>query len=509
MDALAIDQLPFESLAGTRVMVRIDPSESVGATLPTLEYLMETGSRIVVVAGSSNPVRGSLAPELSRLLGHPVRELSEPTGGEARRTVFTMRPKDVVLLQNLSANPQETANDPGFARHLATLAEIYCNDDFSDAHHTFASTVGVTRYVEVAVAGLRMARQIARIEGITEYPEPPVGAIVGGTSLAGKLPLLTRLAGAVDWLFVGGALSFAFLKAKGVDTGAAPVDEELLPIVNDVLTKAEGRTEVILPIDLLAVDQKEWGLGHGLPAHISIRAAPDLLPSEIPMDIGPQTIRQLETLLSKTRTLFWNGPLGVWEVEPFRSGTREVARLVAARASAGMGAVVCGGDLEKALRSFDLPYDRVRDLILPSRATLQLVAGRPLPALEALRKDPALLPSPVTRALLPVNDSEELRASVGHAGVVLQSLDAEIHLLFCGPQQDQEEAPRAFSLANSVLARYGLCGCEQVVRQGDPAECILNYAVEMKADLVLARRSEPPKIYAGAKCSTLFVRRDD
>ena len=168
MDALAIDQLPFESLAGTRVMVRIDPSESVGATLPTLGYLMETGSRIVVVAGSSNPVRVSLAPELSRLLGHPVRELSEPTGGEARRTVFTMRPKDVVLLQNLSANPQETANDPGFARHLATLAEIYCNDDFSDAHHTFASTVGVTRYVEVAVAGLRMARQIAGIEDVTE-----------------------------------------------------------------------------------------------------------------------------------------------------------------------------------------------------------------------------------------------------------------------------------------------------------------------------------------------------
>jgi hypothetical protein len=354
-----------------------------------------------------------------------------------------------------------------------------------------------------------MARQIVGIEGITEYREPPVGAIVGGTNLAGKLPLLMRLADTVDWLFVGGALASAFLKAKGGDTGAAPIEKELLPLVCDVLTKTEGKMKVILPFDVLAVDQKAWGLGHGLPAHISTRAAPDLLPGEIPMDIGPQTLRYIETLLSETRTLFWNGPLGICEMEPFGLGTRDVARLVAARAGAGLAAVLCGGDLAQALRGFDFPYHQVRDLILPSRATLRLVAGRPLPAVEALRKDPALLPPPTTRALLPVNDSEESLKAVDRAGSVLQSLGAEIHLLFCGSKQDREEAQRAFSLADSTLARYGLSGCEQVVREGPPAECILNYAVEMRADLVLARRTEPPRIYAGAKCSTLFVRRDD
>src|SRR5258706_2111653 len=211
MQTAVIHQLPVDSLRGRRVLVRIAGDE-ISAHLLTLRYVLQAGSRIIVGTHADEP--GTLVEELERLLERPVCALSSALGRETRRAVMEMKPREILALPNLGRYSGEAANDPAFASELASLADVYCDDAFSIAALALASTVGITRFVPTSVAGLEMARVIALIKAVTTEPENPFVALVGGTGLEGKLPLLEQLVGKTNRLFIGGAISFTFLKAQ-------------------------------------------------------------------------------------------------------------------------------------------------------------------------------------------------------------------------------------------------------------------------------------------------------
>jgi nucleotide-binding universal stress UspA family protein len=375
-----------------------------------------------------------------------------------------------------------------------------------------------------------MAREIAMAEAVIDYPEPPFVALIGGVSLEQKLPLLEQLLPKVNRLFVGGALCFPFLKERGQEVGSAPVDEEFLPLIKPLLANAAGKVEVILPVDFLVVSSKDWqrfedeGRRSSPPPFQTVPAA-ELLPSHLPVDVGPMTLRRIEALIGQAGTLLWNGPLGVWEIEPFGSGTRETAWQIVTRRPAGLRAILRGDSLARALRSFDLPAERIRPITAASQATLQLLAGRPLPAVEALMKEADLaLPGRARsrRIVLTVDGSERSLEVLRKVISLLDPSGAEVHLVFVQKRprlaladtrgdaeqrrrraiQRQLEAERVFALAAGVLTRHGIIPRRQIVLDGDPAECMLNYAGEIGADLVAAERPglDP------AKCGVLLVR---
>ncbi|RMG54283.1 MAG: phosphoglycerate kinase, partial [Acidobacteria bacterium] len=368
MDRVVIDQLPVEMLRNRRVLVRIDVETERGseeeapwigerasrseseaasedrspavdrsspatldenklrASLPTLEYVLRHGARVIVGTHLGRPSDRGTEParldevgaRLTRLLGVPVRVLQDAVGPEVIHAVMEWPEGHVVMLGNLSRYRGEEKNDPEFARQLGEVAEIYCNDAFALAHRGLASTVGITQHVEVAAAGLTLAREVRMLEAVIEHPSPPFLGLIAGARLEAKLPILEHLLPKLDRLFIGGALAFTFLKAKGYEVGAAPVDEAFLPLVHELLDRARGRVEVILPEDFVVVDARAWEAFRESGGREPIPEGRVVLDKEIgssdlPVDIGPMTLNRIGELFDGARTILWNGPLGLWE----------------------------------------------------------------------------------------------------------------------------------------------------------------------------------------------------
>ena len=278
MDKLIINQLPAAKLRGQRVFIRIDVGEqltaardfvdmnSLHAAQPTLEYLISLRARLIIGTHWGKPngkivesLRlGPVAERLSQLLGRPVRKLDTAIGRDVLRVVCYLQQGEVVLLENLGFYPGEDTNDAEFARQLGELADVYCNDAFAMAHRGTASTVGITRHIHPAAAGLALARELMMLEMVLHKPEPPFVGVIGGARLEEKLPILENLLTKLDRLFLGGSLSFTFMKAKGQEVGAAPIDHALLPVVKQFLERAEKKLEVILPLDFIVVEAGEF-----------------------------------------------------------------------------------------------------------------------------------------------------------------------------------------------------------------------------------------------------------
>ncbi|MCI0419808.1 MAG: phosphoglycerate kinase, partial [Acidobacteria bacterium] len=533
MDKLIINQLPAAELRGQRVFIRIDAGEqlsaardlvdmnSLHAAQPTLEYLVSLGVRLIIGTHWGEPngkvvesLRlGPVAERLSQLLGRPVRKLDSAIGREVLRVVSDLQQGEVVLLENLGFYPGEDTNAAEFARQLGGLAEVYCNDAFAMSHRGTASTVGITRHIRPAAAGLALARELMMLEMVLHKPEPPLVGIIGGARLEEKLPILENLLTRLDRLVLGGALSFAFMKAKGQEVGAAPIDHALLPVVKEFLNRAEKKLEVILPQDFTVVDAAEFQKYEEKGRTVLVPVArcvsnTEIGSSDLPVDIGPLTINRIKTLLDGGNTILWNGPLGIWEVEPFGAGTREIAKLFADRVSLrSQRSILCGDSLSKAIHSFDLPVERIRHLTSGGKAALQLLAGNPLPAVAALDDEVELIaPKKIRghRILLPVDGSEHSLETAHRLSRMLYGENAEITLLYVqklpgmstkdtwiGPETKQQrelerkiEGKRIFSSVNAVLARYGLTSQLQVAVTGDPARQILKFAREGEVDLI-------------------------
>jgi phosphoglycerate kinase len=533
MDKVVINQLPIEHLSGKGVFVRIDVDKEqsssgvffdenkLRASLPTLEYLKSVGARIIIGTHLDNPGRvvellrlDALAKRLSELLDRPVLKPDEAVGRVALRAVTDMKDGDFLLLENLRFYPGEDANDSEFARELAQLCDIYCDDAFALAHRALASTVGITRYVRPAAAGLALAREVMMLEAVLEKPGPPFVGLVAGARMEEKLSMLENLLPRLNTLFIGGALSFAFMKARGQEVGAAPVDEAFLPMVEDLLDEAEKKdVEIVLPEDFIVMNADQFraytesGLEGDVPEWRRVLKN-EILPSDLPVDVGPSTINRIKELFEVAHTIFWNGPLGVWEIKPFAAATFEVAHLIAERVSpTHQRIVVCGDSLARAIRTFDLPVERIRHLTSGGEAALQLLAGNPLPALSALDNEVDLV-APIEdhprRILLPADGSEHSLEVARRLGQLVNADGAEISLLYVQQPKaivpydllsDAEtersrdierrlEAERVFGAINAALAHQGLTSHRQLMSEGDPADQILKFADQIGADLI-------------------------
>ena len=534
MDKLAINQLPIENLRGKRVFVRIDTNleeissgppvdeHKLRVSLPTLEYLTTLGACVVIGTHLGDPggtpidwLRvDAVAERLSLLIGKPVRKLNEATGRSVLTTVTEMRDGEIVLLENLRFYPGEDANDGQFARDLAELCDVYCNDAFSLAHRGRASMVAITRHVRPSTAGLALARELTMFEPLLENPEPPFVGLVAGARIEEKLPILENLLPKLNRLFIGGALCFTFLRAQGREIGAASVDDGLVPLAEDFLSQAKKKkVESILPEDFIVVHAGVFKAfeksGRRAPVPEWKEAlADEITPSDLPVDIGPRTVKRIQQLIDGAHTFFWNGPLGIWEIAPFATGTREVAQALLERASQHLQrSVVCGDSLARAIRSFDLPFEQIRHLSTGGQSALQLLAGNPLPAVAALDDETDLI-APVEsrrhKILLAVDRSEPSLEAARKIGGLVDAEGAEIILLYVQKpaeagveyvfmdaetkrRREMErrlEAERVVAAANAPLVRQGLVAHRQIVVEGDPPSEILKLADEMGVDLI-------------------------
>jgi phosphoglycerate kinase len=379
--------------AGESVLARVDfnvPLEGgrvtddarIRAALPTIELLIERGVRLVLCSHLGRP-KGrdpgtSLEPvsaRLGELLEAQVHQAPEVVGPEVRRGVDRLEPSSVLVLENTRWERGETENDSGLARELASLGDAYVNDAFGAAHRAHASTAGVADYLRPAVAGLLLEREVVTLRSIVEAPERPLVVVLGGAKVSDKIALIDRFLDTADALLIGGAMCFSFFRAQGIPTGDSLVEEEGVELARRALEKAESSgCRLELPVDLVAGDRFD--------ADAERR---ELNGVEVPdgwmgLDVGARTAASYSEAVAKAGTVFWNGPMGAFELEPFAAGTRAVAEAVG---QARGTTVVGGGDSGAALAQFGLA-DAVDHLSTGGGASLELLEGKPLPGVEAL-----------------------------------------------------------------------------------------------------------------------------
>jgi phosphoglycerate kinase len=380
-------------LANQRVLVRVDfnvplkdgrvsDDSRIRAALPTIEYLREQNCRVILMSHLGRPkdapdpafALDPVAIRLAQLLAAPVRKLDELSGPGVEAAVSAMLPGDVLLLENSRFDPREKKNDPALVGELARLGDVFVNDAFSAAHRAHATTAGLATVLP-AVAGLHLEKEVTALEGILAEPRRPFVVVLGGAKVTDKIKVIGRFLDLADRLLIGGAMSTTFLKAQGLPVGASKVDEEGLAMAADALRKAEGsRCDLVLPGDVLIAE----GLDEGAKtAVVSIDAIPE---GWMAVDIGPATAAGYRALIAEAGTVFWNGPMGIFEMAPFAAGTRAVAE---AMAECRGVTVAGGGDSVAALNKFKLA-DKIDHVSMGGGASLEFVEGADLPGIAAL-----------------------------------------------------------------------------------------------------------------------------
>jgi phosphoglycerate kinase len=363
---------------------RITDDMRVRASLPTLNALLERGARIAVCSHLGRP-KGRVVEELRlapvgerlrELLERDVEILDEITGDRASRACAS--DADVVLLENLRFDPGEEANDPGFAGALAALGEGYVNDAFGSSHRAHASVVGLPERLPSA-AGTLLADEVDALGRLLRDPERPFVAVLGGVKVSDKLGVIANLIERVDAIVVGGAMAFTLLAARGEPVGRSLVEDERVAEVKGVLDQARAKgIEVELPTDVVAAESPDEGAPHGV-------SSLDEIGERMGVDIGPETATRFERVISGARTVLWNGPMGIFEIEDFADGTKRVAQAVAAATDNGAYTVVGGGDSAAALRELKMT-DSVSHLSTGGGASLEFLEGKDLPGIAALRR---------------------------------------------------------------------------------------------------------------------------
>ncbi len=386
MAKLSIKDLP---LAGKRVFLRVDfnvplapggqqitSDKRIRASLPTIQYALDQGAGVVLASHLGRPkgkphAEMSLAPiarRLSELLGQDVKMAPDCVGPAVE--AMLPGPKEVLLLENLRFQPEEEANDPAFSKHLASLCDLYVNDAFGTAHRAHASTVGMIQFVPQAAAGLLMEQELRYLTMVTQNPERPCVAILGGAKVSDKIEVIQNLARTVDKLLIGGAMAYTFLKSQGHAVGRSLVEEDKIPLAKELLL--EFGVKIVLPIDHVVAAEFKAGAEHQTVENI---------PSDkMALDIGPRTVELFAAEIAKAKTVIWNGPMGVFEMPPFDRGTVGVAKAVAA---SGAVSVVGGGDSEKAVKSAGVA-DKISHISTGGGASLDFLSGVALPGVVAL-----------------------------------------------------------------------------------------------------------------------------
>jgi phosphoglycerate kinase len=385
-------------VAGKKVLMRVDfnvpfdrdrnitDDTRIVAALPTIENIVDRGGRLILMSHLGRP-RGkrdeqqSLAPvafRLGSLVTKPVKFVRDCVGDEVKHKVSLLRDGEILVLENLRFYPGEEANDPAFARELASLGDIYVNDAFGAAHRAHASTVGVGEHFDVRAAGFLMEKELDALGKALDHPTRPFVAILGGAKIKGKINLIQSLLARVDVLLVGGGMMYTFFKATGLETGKSIVDDEYLSMCKDLLGSSKtGRAKLILPVDCIVAKEIDES---SATAEVSSADIPE---DWAGVDIGPKSIDLFKASLAGAGTVFWNGPMGVFEKPRFAEGTKEIARAVADATSKGAISIVGGGDSVAAINLMGIA-DRFSHISTGGGASLEFMEGRALPGVDAL-----------------------------------------------------------------------------------------------------------------------------
>jgi len=381
-------------VARKRVFVRADlnvPLEHgvvtdatrIAATLPTLRWILERDGKLIVASHLGRP-KGKVTPELSlkpvadalaSQLGRRVVLAPDCVGVATERVVAAMQPGDVVLLENLRFHPEEEQNDAGFAMQLARLADVYVNDAFGAAHRAHASTEGMVPLVVDRAAGLLLAREVEMLSRLLRAPEQPFVTVLGGAKVSDKIGVIEHLLSTVQTFIIGGAMAYTFLRAQGKPVGRSRVEEDKIDLARDTLARAaRENVRVLLPVDHVAADRPEAG------ATTRVVSADDFPADLLGVDIGPETASRYAAEIEAARTVLWNGPMGIFEIDAFSRGTMAVAEALAACRGV---TVVGGGDSVAALARAGRT-DAITHVSTGGGASLEFLEGRELPGVKAL-----------------------------------------------------------------------------------------------------------------------------
>lgn len=395
MSKMTVEDISFQD---KRVLMRVDfnvpikdgqvaNDKRIRAALPTIHHIVDRGGKLILMSHLGRP-KGKRNPDmslkpcadaLSEHLGQPVAFAQDCIGSQVIKAVDQLSSGQVLLLENLRFHGEETQNEKAFAQALASLGDVYVNDAFGTAHRAHASTEGVTRFIQPAVAGFLIMKELDYLGGVLHAPEKPFVAILGGAKISGKIDVIQQLLPKVDRLLIGGGMAYTFLKAQGLSVGHSLLEMDKVELAQTLLAGADGK--IVLPVDCMG--SSDFDLGAGRAGALTPYDVKGIADDVAGLDIGPKTISIFKSALENAKTIVWNGPMGVFEIEETATGTFEIAKLLAQLSDGGAKTVIGGGDSAAAAEKAGVA-DRISHISTGGGASLEFLEGKVLPGIAAL-----------------------------------------------------------------------------------------------------------------------------
>ena len=391
---LVVSDIPDDEIKGKSVFIRVDfnvpirdgkisEDYRIRRTVPTIDYLVDRGAKVIVASHMGRP-RGTViqslslkpvANRLTELLGRQVKFVGKVIGKDVKEAVKNLKNGEVLLLENLRFHKEETDNDPEFSKELASYAEIYVNDAFGTSHRKHSSTYGVAEYFKLKLAGFVVDRELKFLGQLLDNPRKPYLVIVGGAKIKDKIHAIKNLIDKADEVIIGGGVAYTFLKAKGVNVGKSITEDDMIPWIKEAMEKHGDK--ILLPIDHVVAESFE--------NRKNLMVVDKEIPDEFHgFDIGPKTASKYINRIRRKGTIFWSGPMGVFEVDDFASGTTHIARAIAIATWRGSITVVGGGDSTSALRKAEVLLSEISHVSTGGSASLEFLGGSELPGISVL-----------------------------------------------------------------------------------------------------------------------------